>query len=46
MVCPGGSIFDQLDTVKCADLLVIVWDSSYNIDPLLRTCLFAQGKLM
>jgi len=43
VVCPGEGIFDQLDTVKCADLVVLVWDSSFIIDPLLRTCLFAQG---
>ena len=37
---------DQLDTVKCADLVVLVWDSSFSIDPLMRTCLFAQGNFL
>lgn len=45
VLSPGENLLEQLDAAKCADLLVLVWDASFNIDPLLRTCLFAQGFL-
>jgi len=42
-VAPGGEdLFEQLDSAKCADVVIIVWGQD-EMDPLLRTCLLSQG---
>eukprot|EP00116_Pleurobrachia_bachei_P006302 sb/3466564/ len=39
----GCPLFETIDLVKCADLVVVVWDHTCELDPLIKTCLYAQG---